>query len=98
MRCLGILDEQAKGAWSSLFSAYSNPNAPFQECLDLDCPTTEESNAPICDMGLNVSDATIVEGILPVPNSDTKLSVALTRSPGYLLGKGGLLDLAYNYA
>ena len=81
----------------SLASAFSNPNAPLQGCLDLDCPTTEDSNAAVCDMGVGVADATIIEGILPVPRSDEKLSVALTRSPGYLMGTKGLLDLAYNY-
>ena len=66
-----------------LASAFSNPVAPFQGCVDLGCPTTDDNNTAVCDMGVGVADATIVEGILPVPGSDIKLSVALTRSTGH---------------
>lgn len=82
----------------SLAFGFSNPDVTLQGCLDLDCPTSDKPNDAVCDMGMRIADATIVEDILSVPESDTKLSLALTRSPGYLQNTTALMQLTYDYS
>ncbi|SPO07067.1 uncharacterized protein DNG_09761 [Cephalotrichum gorgonifer] len=85
----------------SLAFAFSNLNGTLQGCLDLDCPKSksmEDGKAAICNMGEDIADATIVQDILPVPKSDTKLSVALTRSPASIDVSGTPPPLEYDYS